>query len=121
VKNAIRALLDQQGLGMRPEKRAWSDRAVGELGDMARDLADVGPAELWRGQLKVRCAHLEQLGVLIEEVTAKLDAIAAEDDRVGLLRSIPGVGPCGWPGSSSRRSMTPGGSRPASRSAPTPG
>ncbi len=60
---------------------------------MAKPLVEVGLNELWRGQLHI---ELRQLRAVQEEITVveeKLDAIAAADPRVALLRTIPGVGP----------------------------
>jgi transposase len=93
AKNAIRALLDQQGLSLAGGKCGWSAKALAEVDKVARELKGVEAADLWRGQLKVLRMHLDQLEVLIEEVTCKLDAIGEKHPRVQLVRSIPGVGP----------------------------
>jgi transposase len=92
VKNAIRALFDQHALELKPDKKAWSIKAVSDIQSQSRDAEELELCELWRGQLKFQCIHLEQLDGLIRQVTAKLDAIGEKDTRVQLLRSIPGVG-----------------------------
>lgn len=95
AKNAIRALIDQQGLSasMGDGKKAWGTRAVDSLDKMSRNLADLDMNELWRGQLKLQLLRMDQLNDLINQVTVKLDAIGEKNDKVQLLRSMPGIGP----------------------------
>jgi transposase len=49
--------------------------------------------ELWRGQLAIELRQLKEVQQEITAVEEKLDAIAAADPRIKLLRTIPGVGP----------------------------
>ena len=60
---------------------------------MARPLAEVGPAELWRGELWEELQQLQVIQARIASVEEKLNALGAADKRVQLLRTIPGVGP----------------------------
>jgi len=60
---------------------------------MARPLTEVGPAELWRGELWEELQQLQMIQERIASVEEKLNAIGAADARVRLLRTIPGVGP----------------------------
>ena len=48
---------------------------------------------MWRGQLQIELQQLEAVQAEIAAVEKRLDAIAAADERVKLLRTIPGVGP----------------------------
>jgi len=93
IKNHIRAILDRQGLGHRSGKSGWTKRARAKLTEMACDLVDCDAEQLWRGQLSVELAALEQAEGLIEQVEAKLEQLAAADKRVAQLRTTPGVGP----------------------------
>jgi transposase len=49
--------------------------------------------ELWRGQLHIELRQLREVQQEIAVAEAKLDALAASDARVALLRTVPGVGP----------------------------
>ena len=93
IKNSIRSLLDRQGMAMPIGAKAWSNKAVAALSLQARSLASCDPEELWRGQLEMELTAYAQAHALIDQVEAKLDILAAEDERVGRLRTIPGVGP----------------------------
>jgi len=93
IKNSIRAILDRQGLTHTYGKSGWTASSVAALREVARGLDDVEADDLWRGQLHVELQALDQVRQLIEQVEAKLEALAEADDRVALLRTIPGVGP----------------------------
>ena len=95
LQNHIRALCQAQGdaccrraIGPGPRRASSSSPA------MAKPLGECGPREFWRGELGVELADLEQLAGGLEVVERKLEAIAKEDARVRLLRTIPGVGRC---------------------------
>jgi transposase len=60
---------------------------------MAKPLPEVGMKELWRGQLYIELRQLREVQQEITVAEEKLDAIAAADPRIALLRTIPGVGP----------------------------
>lgn len=92
IKNHIRAVLDRQGLTHPSGKSGWTQKSIAGLKLMSRPLEQAGPDELWRGQLHVELQALEQLQGLIDQVEAKLQAIADADDRVQRLQTIPGVG-----------------------------
>jgi len=93
IKNGIRSLLDRQGMTHAAGKSGWTKSAVAALGEVARPLIEADAEELWRGQLHVELQAFEQVEQLIDQVEAKLEALAEADDRVALLRTIPGVGP----------------------------
>lgn len=63
------------------------------LAAMSRPLGELGMSELWRGELAIELRQLRAVQEEIEAAEEKLDAIAAADPRVALLRTIPGVGP----------------------------
>lgn len=95
-KNAVRAVFSQQGLTehLPRGKKAWSRAAVRRLrAEHARPLADCPLAELWRGRLSVELDVLDALDAQVRLVEAKLDALAEQDPKVRLLRTVPGVGP----------------------------
>jgi transposase len=93
VKNTIRDLLLREGQILPRGGKCWTQLGVAQLEAMAQPLKAVGLTELWRGEL---ASELRQLRAVQEEIAlveAKLEAIAAADARVALLRTIPGVGP----------------------------
>jgi transposase len=93
IKNHIRDLLLTEGQLLPRGGKCWTQLGVKRLEEMAKPLREVGLNELWRGELEV---ELRQLRAVQEEIVVaeeKLDAIAAADPRVQLLRTIPGVGP----------------------------
>ena len=90
IRNAIHALLGSAG---EPDTKSFGKEAIAQLQTSARELSQCGADELWRGQLHVELGALAQVQELIEQVQQKLDAVAAQDPRVELLQSIPGVGP----------------------------
>ena len=86
IKNSIRALLDRQGLRMPSGQAGWTKKALVMLATLARPLNEVDGSNLWPGQLSVELKALEQIAVHIDEVEAKLEALARADGRVGQLR-----------------------------------
>jgi transposase len=93
AKKHIRDLLLTGGQILPRGARCWTQLGVGRLQAMAKPLAAVGLNELWRGQLDIELRQLREVQAEIVVVEEKLDAIAAADPRVALLRTIPGVGP----------------------------
>ena len=93
IKNSIRAILVQQGLGMPPRQRGWSRASLEQLSAMSRPLDEVDSEQLWRGQLHEELLALEQVAERLGSVESKLDAIGRANQRVQRLRTIPGVGP----------------------------
>jgi transposase len=93
VKNHIRDLLVTEGQLLPRGAKCWTQLGVSHLEAMAKPLPEVGPNELWRGQLHIELRQLREVQQEIVVVEEKLDAIAAADPRVALLRTIPGVGP----------------------------
>lgn len=93
IKNHIRDLLVSEGKLLPRGGKCWSQTAIARLATEARPLDQVGMNELWRGQLHIEMRQLREVQQEIVVAEEKLDAIAAADPRVALLRTIPGVGP----------------------------
>lgn len=93
IKNSIRAILDRQGLAMPSGKSGWTIKARAALRHEAQTLDDAADGELWRGQLHIELQTYEHHALLIDQVEAKLGAMAQRDVRVQRLQTIPGVGP----------------------------
>jgi transposase len=93
IKNSIRSVLDRQGLTHAAGKSGWTKSAIAALRELALPLTEVQDVDLWRGQLHIELQALEQIQQLIDQVEAKLEALAEADRRVALLQTVPGVGP----------------------------
>jgi transposase len=93
VKNHIRDLLLTEGQILPRGAKCWTQLGVAHLEAMAKPLSEVGMNELWRGQLHIELRELREVQADLELAEGKLDAIAKEDPRIALLRTIPGVGP----------------------------
>jgi len=93
VKNHIRDLLLVEGQILPRGAKCWTELGVARLEAMAKPLPEVGMTELWRGQLDMELRQLREVQQEITVAEEKLDAIAAADPRIALLRTIPGVGP----------------------------
>ena len=93
MKNHIRDLLLTEGQLLPRGAKCWTQLGVEYLEALAKPLAEVGRPELWRGQLHSELQQLRAVQAEIKVVEEKLDAIAASDPRIALLRTIPGVGP----------------------------
>lgn len=95
IQNHIRALLLRQAIAMGAGHRGWTRAGIAQLEALARPLKEVGREELWRGELALELEGLKALAEPLRQVEAKLDELGEVDERVQLLRSIPGVGPRG--------------------------
>ena len=93
IKNHIRDLLVREGQILPRGSRCWNKLGQELLRSKARPLAEVGAAELWRGELWEELQQLQLVQARIAIVEEKLNAIGEADTRVQLLRTIPGVGP----------------------------
>ena len=93
-KNVIRALLQTLDIKMLKGKNAWTQNGINYLSDMAKPFNEIEDMEqLWRGELHTEVQVLQMMTFRLKEVTKKLDNLGAEDDKVTLLQTIPGVGP----------------------------
>jgi len=92
IKNTIRSLLDAQGLSLPGRSRGWTIQSLNELKALSRPLSECDEKNLWRGQLASELTMFQQVTALIKEADKRLDALAAGDERVTRLRTIPQVG-----------------------------
>jgi transposase len=93
LQNRIRAVLVGQGLPAPRGHRAWTATGLEGLGLQARPLDECGPGEVWRGLLDLALTEFRQVRDLLDQAERRLDRIAHEDEGVGLLETVPGVGP----------------------------
>jgi transposase len=92
-QNRIRALFAGQGLPVPSGARAWAAAGLAGIEAQSKPPADCRPDEVWRGLLHLAVARYRFLVGQIDQVEARLDAIAATDEATQLLETIPGVGP----------------------------
>jgi transposase len=94
VKNQVRSIYSQQGLSLPKRGKAWTQAGLRQIAAEARPLDECDAIDdLWRGRLHTELHLLETLNQQVAQVDEKLDALGASDERVQLLRSVPGVGP----------------------------
>jgi transposase len=93
VQNRIRALFVAQGLPAPRGARAWSATGLAGIALQAKALGDCGRDELWRGLLELALVEYRQIGELITQAEAKLDALGKQSAAVKLLQTTPGMGP----------------------------
>jgi transposase len=91
-QNRLRALFLGQGLPAPRGHRAWTAAGLDGLAQHAKPLAECGSDELWRGLLHLDLTEYRPLRQALEQIEARLDALAAQDEGVRLLETIPGVG-----------------------------
>lgn len=89
VKNSIRSLLTRVGIRWPSGQRGWTKAGRRELEQMASSSG----GELWRLMLSTELDQLDGAERALSRVEEELERIARADDRVALLRTIPGVGP----------------------------
>jgi len=93
IKNTIRSLLEHQGLRMPSGRKAWTEAGIKQTQEFAMPMVETSDTELWRGMLDNELKAFQQIHEQLAPVDAKLDKIAQTQERVRLLRSVPGVGP----------------------------
>jgi transposase len=93
IKNSIRSILDQQGITWPSGRAGWTKKTLEKLDTYTSTVNQAGTIELWRMQLSLEQRALQEVEQLVDLVEAKLDEVAAADERVRQLRTIPGVGP----------------------------
>jgi transposase len=92
IQNHIRALCQAHGVLLPPAHRAWTASGRAHLAGLGRPPGQCPAQELWRGELALEFAALEQVLGLLAEAERSLDVLGAADARVRLLETIPGVG-----------------------------
>jgi len=93
IKNTIRSLLHRQGLPMATGAKGWTQASLAELKALACPWDQVLPEQLWRGELLEELLALEQIESRLSRVEKHLDRLAAQDERITRLQTIPCVGP----------------------------
>lgn len=93
IKNHIRDLLLREGQLLARGTKCWNKLGQELLSSLARPWAEVGSAELWRGELWEELQQLRLLQQRIASLEEQLNELGAANRRVELLRTIPGVGP----------------------------
>ena len=94
IMNQIRSIYSQQGLSLPKRARCWTKPGMEQLKKEAKVLGECGCVdELWRGRLHTELQLLAELSKQIAQLDQKLDELGAQDDRIKLLQSVPGVGP----------------------------
>ncbi len=93
VQNRIRALFVAQGLPAPRGAKAWTETGLAGIATQAKSLAECGPDELWRGLLDLALTEYRQVGQLVAQATARLDALGKQNADVILLETAPGLGP----------------------------
>jgi transposase len=92
-QNRIRALFATHAVAMPSGAKAWTADGLDVLDDQAKELAECGPDELWRGMLRMAVDQYRELEERIREAERALDRLSVADPGTQLLLSIPGVGP----------------------------
>ncbi len=92
IKNNIRAILDRYAVHLPSGKKGWSQKSIATIRAMARPFEKVHADELWRAELWMELALLEQGIDALMSVEDKLDEMNAKDKNVQLLQTVPGVG-----------------------------
>jgi transposase len=96
VQNAIRELLMHEGIVFENIPKPLNKKFVEQrLGGECVPLAQCRPEQLWRGILHSHAEMFKALDLQLAEVDKKLAEITANDERVQLVQTIPGVGPVG--------------------------
>jgi transposase len=93
VKNHIRALLDREGRTLASGKAGWTNAHREQLDALRIPITETEADELWRGEMAEELAHLDRIHMSIQRVEQRLNALGNADQRVRLVRSVPGVGP----------------------------
>ncbi|MDY3555838.1 IS110 family transposase [Gemmata sp. JC717] len=92
-QNRIRALFAAHAVAMPAGAQAWTADGLDVIEEHARERAECGPDELWRGMLGITAAQYRDLEHRIADVERPLGQLSDADPGTQLLLSIPGVGP----------------------------
>jgi transposase len=93
IKNSIRAIFERRGERLPSGRKAWTAAGIKQISEQARALNECDALELWRGQLNEELQQHESLEKNIATVEAKLEELAAADERTKRLQTAPSVGP----------------------------
>ena len=93
IRNQIRSVLDREGILWPKGWEGWTREARSHLERLTVMDASIDPLEqTWRLHLASEIAQHEAVEATIVLTERQLAAFTAVDDRVALLRTIPGVG-----------------------------
>ncbi len=93
MRNQIRSILDREGILWLPGWKGWTRAARADLARLTVIPEVSDPlAEMWRFHLESEIAQHEAIEERILGVEKQLERFSVVDDRVALLRTIPGVG-----------------------------
>jgi transposase len=96
VQNAIRELIMHEGVVFENIPKPLNKQFVEQrLSGACQPLAQCRPENLWRGILQNHVDMFKALHLQLVEVERCLAEITANDERVQLVQTIPGVGPVG--------------------------
>ena len=94
IQNHLRAIVQREGILLDRGRRAWTVAGFEMIQQLAKPLEECSAEELWRGEVALELQALRMVTKLLREVERKLELFAASNERVKLLRTIPGVGRC---------------------------
>jgi transposase len=92
-RNAIRSIYSQQGLPLARGNKQWTRAGVAQLEADAKAVEECEASDLWRGRLHAELQLMAAADAQLKALDKKLDALAAGEPRVALLRTVRGVGP----------------------------
>jgi len=94
VKNSIRAILAREDIYLPSGKKGWAIKALSPIREMAIPVKEIDDLEqIWKGHLNSELNLLDEINQELKAVESKLDALGEADEKVKLLRTVPGVGP----------------------------
>jgi transposase len=93
IGNSIHALLVCEGKAMKGGRGCWTGESMEALRAMAKPIGECQKEDCWRCHLGMELESLEQVSKRIAELDKKLNEMGEKDERVRLLKTIPGVGP----------------------------
>jgi transposase len=75
-------------------KKGWTLKALDPIRELAMEIKEItDPEEFWKGQLNSELQALDSATALLKDIESKLNALGEADEKVKLLRTVPGVGP----------------------------
>ena len=93
IQNHIRAMLNAQSILAPPGLKAWTSEGIKQIATHAKSLDECEPEELWRGTLEMELKAFFHVSAALRDLERKLNRIAASDEQIQRLQTIPGIGP----------------------------
>lgn len=91
MKNGIRSLFANRGIGIDSGKRAWCSGRE-RIDSYRKPLAECDIHEMWKGELDLELTQLDDLTDKLKVVEECLERLAKANQQVQRLMQIPGVG-----------------------------